>query len=188
MNNMFYLLISTSLFFMFGCNSETSTNEKQSESTEEVKPEKLSDFESPCELLQLEDVRKILELKSDISIKNDDKMYTHRTCKYEWEDGSMIKSQQIGTQTVSYEIPSEVMVVVARDASEANYRTVTNKVYKDPEELSGIGDLACWGANMNQLSFLKDGLFFHVHVMVSQDKAVNREKAIEFAKLIDSRL
>lgn len=188
MNYLFHLFFSVSIVLFSGCNSDSVKTESKTENKETNETPKLTDFESPCELLLEKDVRSVLNLKAELAIKNDDKMYTHRTCKYQWEDGSMIKSQVVGTQTVSYEIPSQIMVVVARDATEANYETVTKKVYKNPEDISGIGERARWGDNMNQLSFLKNGLFFHVHVMVSQDNAVNREKAIELAKIIDSRI
>ena len=57
---------------------------------------KSSDFESPCELISLEEVKKRCNLDASVEISVEDKVYTYPTCTFNWKDGKLTKLMDIG--------------------------------------------------------------------------------------------
>ena len=64
----------------------------------------------------------------------------------------------------------------------------STKVYKQPQAVPNLGDIAIWDSRMSQMSFLSQGYMFHVHVKVSNDDQGNMKKAIEVSNVIASKL
>jgi len=52
------------------------------------------------------------------------------------------------------------------------------------EEIAGVGDAATWYANSSELKVFYSGLTFTLVADISEDKILNRQKAIELAKSI----
>jgi len=138
---------------------------------------------SPCELITLDVIKSYIDIPDGINVKSEDKMLTYPTCTFQWKDGIRKQSQTIGTTEVSYDVESKVLIVLVKDAKNSMFDRSTS-VYKNPEELLGLGERAVWGDNMNQLTFLSGGMMMHVHVQVDNDKSVNRKHAIELTKHI----
>lgn len=53
-----------------------------------------------------------------------------------------------------------------------------------PEEMSGVGEAATWYPNFSELKVFYNGLSFALVVDISEDKSLNRKKAIELAEMI----
>jgi hypothetical protein len=179
-------LIGLSLIALFGLISLTNCVQDSAEgdklkSEETANPSSSSSVESPCELVTVEDVISFLSIPDGIEVNMEDKMLTYPTCTFKWKDGVWKKSQVIGTQTISYDMEAKVTLVLVQDAKSSMFDRSTT-VYKNPEELSGLGERAVWGDNMNQLTFLSGSTMMHVHVFASDDKSENRKHAIEIAK------
>ncbi|MBR9978491.1 MAG: hypothetical protein KFH87_10415 [Bacteroidetes bacterium] len=138
-------------------------------------------FESPCELISLEVVKSHIPIPEGINVIKEDEKLTYPTCTFKWKDGIRKKSQTIGTTVVEYDIESKVLIVLVKDANSSMFDRSTS-VYKNPEELTELGERAVWGENISQLTFLSKGVMMHVHVQVDNDKSVNRKHAIELTK------
>ena len=148
---------------------------------------KSSDFDSPCELISLEEVKKRFNLNASIEISLDDKVYTYPTCTFNWKDGKVTKLMDIGGQKMEIELDSKLLIVMVKDANESKYETSIS-VYSDGQNEGGIGDKATWSAKRAQLTFLFNSYLFHVHVRASNDDAVNKKDAIEIAGDIIAKL
>lgn len=133
-----------------------------------IENSKSSDFDSPCELISLEEVKKRFDLDASIEISVEDKDYTYPTCSFNWNDGKLL-------------------IIMVKDASESNYETSIS-VYPDGQNEDSIGDKACWSAKRAQLTFLFNSYLFHVHVRASNDDVVNKKVAIEIAGDIIAKL
>ncbi len=171
-----------SLLMVFACSAE-SKNPKEDNSSAKNESQKMEVPDSPCEIVSSEDIRAIIGVESSFEIAMKDKDYTYPTCTFEWEDKKVTKSMEIGGKPMEIEMPSEVMIVLVKDANEEKFNRST-QVYKDGVEVNGVGEIAMWGNGMAQLTFLKGSVMIHVHVKVDNDDAINKEKAIDIAKLI----
>jgi len=148
---------------------------------------KSSDFDSPCELISLEEVKKRFSLDASIEISLEDKVYTYPTCTFNWKDGEVTKLMDIGGQKMEIELDSKLLIVMVKDANESNYE-MSISVYSDGQNEGDIGDKATWSAKRAQLTFLSNSYLFHVHVRASNDDAVNKMNAIEIARDILTKL
>jgi hypothetical protein len=169
------LIIACMPLLLIGCNSNETSSETNHRSEESERPntEAKKSVDSPCELVSLADVRGMFSVPEELAIDMDDRVLTFPTCSFEWEDGKVITTMKVGDNEVKVQRPSTVMIVMVKGASESMYNTST-KVYKDIEELSGLGSMASWGNQMSQLTFLAGNHLFHVHVKVSTDDAANK--------------
>jgi len=70
---------------------------------------------------------------------------------------------------------------------EVGGRKHTSQVDYD-DWMEGVGDRAAWAPKLSQLSVAARGVVFHVGVEVTDDAAVNRERAIELARRIAAGL
>lgn len=173
------------MFAIVACSEPTKTDEKSEQQTASIAS--LKTLVSPCEIVSEKDIRTIFALDNNVEIDDNDREVTHKTCSFEWKTGKLKRSQTIGKQVVEYEVPEKVLIVLAKNVSESGFERSTS-VYKEAENLEGLGKMAKWGPNMNQVSFLVDDYLFHVHVFTSDDKAENKENAIHIAKLMLERL
>ena len=169
-----------------GSNNNTATVPND-DNTETAKGESVTGYESPCELVSLDDVIKLFAIPEDLDIEHKDRVLTYPTCSFVWKDGKVVKTMQVGSNTMDIEMPSKVMIVMVKDANESMYQTSV-KVYKDIESVDNVGDMASWGTAMTQLTFLSHHYLFHVNVKTSNDDVENKARAIELAHLIIGKL
>ena len=58
------------------------------------------DFDSPCELISMEEVKKRFNLDESVEISLEDKAYTYPTCSISWKDGKVTKTMDVGGQSI----------------------------------------------------------------------------------------
>lgn len=188
MKQQLFLIIAYLSLCFTACNSNSeSTQSEQKDKPLEVLKGNKSGFESPCELISVEEVRGFFSVPEDIDIEMEDKVYTHPTCSFEWQDGKVVSTMEAGGRQVELKKPSELMVVMVFPAKEFMYNTAI-KVYKDIETVPDVGEMASWGNQMSQLTFFSGKYLFHVHVKASNDDAANRAKAMKVARFIMKQL
>jgi len=142
---------------------------------------------SPCELISVDDVKSICNVSNEVEIVQEDKVYTHPTCTFEWKDGKVTHVMSVGGRDMTIDLPSEVMIVMVSNSNEKMFGQSTS-VYKDGVSVDEVGEKAMWGIKMSQLTFLSNGYMFHVHIKVSDDNEDNKQKAIEVAHLLSSKI
>ena len=175
-----FLLFTTISFLFFACNS----GEGESDSTTVSKIEKsVKNITSPCEIITLNDIKDFFKIQDTTEVKVSDKSVTFPSCSYEWGKDVVMDQITVANKTIEYGAPAKVMIVMAKDIPDDGFERSTS-VYKDAEEISGIGEKAIWGAKMSQLTFLIKKTLFHVNVKASSDKEKNKNDAISLSKLI----
>ena len=142
---------------------------------------------SPCELLSEADIKKQFSLPDDAVAEIQDVVRTYPTCFYKWESITVPIVKVMSGTELTLDYPSEISLVLVAKANQAMFETST-KVYKDGEQVEGLGDMAMWGKQMSQLTFLAKGNMMHLHVMMSVDAIENKENAIVLAKKIIAKL
>ncbi len=182
------LLIAVVFLFLLACNNkENKTNTTQNEITKKnTIPEKSSNINSPCELISMDDVKRIFTV-AEHPIEMKDVVYTYPTCVYKWEDGKVTWTQSIAGQEIKGNTPSEVLIVMVKNSNENMYNR-SIKVYKKSQIIPNLGDIAVWDSRMSQLTFLSNNYMFHVHVKVSNEETENKNKAIEVSNFIIKNL
>ncbi|WP_132213841.1 hypothetical protein [Mariniflexile fucanivorans] len=182
-----HLIIILFSMLVLACNNKASkANTNQNKIAEEnTMLEKSSTITSPCELISMEEVKSMFRI--DLHMENKDVVYTYPTCIYRWEDRKFTKSVTFGGQEIKSTMPSEVLIVMVKNATEAMFNQSTT-VYKQPQEISHLGSRAVWDSRISQLTFLSNKYMFHVHVKVSNNDTENKEKAVEVSKLIIGKL
>lgn len=181
-------LIFLCITLVFACNNKgNKSNTLQNNGVDKIdQTAKNKGIKSPCELISMEEVKSMFET-TEYPIEMKDVVYTYPTCIFKWEDGKIITSVSFGGQEIKSTRPSEVLIVMVKNANEDMFKRSTS-VYKQPEEISNIGTMAVWDARMSQLTFLSNKYIFHVHVKVSNNALENKEKAIEVSKLIIGKI
>ena len=179
------LLIMLFAGLAIACNSKVNkSNALQNEiANQSVKSTAIN---SPCDLISTEEVKRMFAT-AEYPIDVKDVVYTYPTCIFKWEDGKITTSLSFGGQEIKSNKPSEVLVVMVKQANEAMFKQSTS-VYKQPQDISNLGAMAIWDARMSQLTFLSNKYMFHVHVKVSNNGIENKEKAIEVSKLIIGKI
>jgi len=184
------LTFSLSLsLFIFSCSNSADPTEVVIEKVVNEVVTENSDIllGSPCELISVDDVKSICNVSNEFKIVQEDKVYTHPTCTFNWEDGKVTHAMNVGGRDITTDIPSEVMVVMVSSSNEEMFGRSTS-VYKDGVSVDKVGQKAMWGIKMSQLTFLSNGYMFHVHIKVSNDNEDNKQKAIEIAHLLISKV
>lgn len=185
------LLLITACILGIACgNSETSKSENQTEAvaTEKaVEPIATESASSPCGFVTDAKIKEVLGIPADATTEMRDVMRTYPTCFYKWESVMFSTKKTIAGKEVSLDFPAEVTIVLVKNASEKMFETST-KVYRDGKAQEGIGDMAMWGTQMSQLTFLAKGTMIHLHVKVTGDATANKAKAMELAALIVEKL
>ena len=64
-------------------------------------------------------------------------------CNYEWGTDLVVRTIQAGGRDIEVKEPAKVVLVVATDVTADNFQTST-AVYRDPQDVAGIGDMARW--------------------------------------------
>lgn len=182
------VLIVLLIALVFACNNkESETNTPQNKIADKNgKSKKPVAINSPCDLISMEEVKRMFAI-TEYPIEMKDVVYTYPTCIYSWEDGKITTSATIAGQEIISKLPSEVLIVMVKNANEDMFKRATS-VYKQPEEISNMGTRAVWDVKMSQLTVLSNSYMFHVHVKVSNNVAENKEKAIEVSKLIIEKI
>lgn len=174
--------------FIFACSGDVDNNSStESNESEESKSYSEVSFDSPCQLISVEEVASICDVSSEFEIIQQDKDFTYPTCIFEWEDKKVSSVMSVGGQDITIDRPSEVMLVMVEDANNNMFKQSAS-VYKDGAGIDGVGDIAIWGTKMSQMTFLSNGYMFHLKLKVSNDAEDNKQKAIEVAKLIIGNL
>lgn len=176
MRNLFFILAS--FILLTSCGGGSSSNEKSTKSTKPTKP---------CSFLTEAEIKEVLSLPEDAPTTMEDVVYTYPTCSYEWETLIYEKPTTISGQDMVLEYPYTLMIVTVANANKSMYEK-SIVVYKDGENVSGLGEMAMWGDSMSQVTFLSDGYMIHLSLKVSADNKDNKDKAIELAKLVKERL
>jgi len=137
----------------------------------------------PCDWVNAEELRDLMEVPKSIEIEMEARDYTFPACSFEWKDGKVIKTMEVAGRTMEIESPSEVMVVLVKEATAEKFERST-QVYKDGTAEAGIGDEAVWGAEMSQLTFRKGTVMMHIHVKADNESSVNKKKALFIAEFL----
>tara|TARA_R110002167_G_scaffold29771_5_gene99104 strand:+ start:1087 stop:1611 length:525 start_codon:yes stop_codon:yes gene_type:complete len=167
-------------------------NKSSKRSVEDKNPQgdaiAVNDMEkSPCELLTESEIKKSLSIPNEAVTEFKDVVRTYPSCFYKWEAFTFSKSRKLGGQEVSVDYPTEVGIVVVKNATEKMFQTST-KVYKDGQAQQGIGEMAVWGTRMSQLTFLAKGKMIHLNVSMSNVVNENKAQALSLAALIINKL
>jgi hypothetical protein len=182
------ILAAISVLLVLACGSkENKANPTQNEVTDKsVRSKSSSSLVSPCDLITMDDIKNIFAL-TGYPIETQDKVLTHPTCIYKWEDGKVFSFRKIADQEIKMERPSEVLIVMVKGSTEDMFNRSTT-VYKQPHMVPDLGDMAVWDTRMSQLTFLSHDFLFHVHVKVTNEDLDNKKMAIEVSNLIIERL
>lgn len=170
------LLIIYIFVFTLACNNSDNDKDKTSKDVKEV-----------CALVTEAEIKGILGIPEEAASEIEEADPTYPTCFYTWESVTFIKIMNIAGTDLELPYPAKATLVSVKNANETMYNA-SIKVYKEAETVSGIGDMATWGPNLSQLTFVAKGHMMHVNVQVSADTPDNKEKAIKLAKLIIERL
>lgn len=189
-HNLNFIEMKNLLIVLFGfmlitsCGGNSSKTESQKTESGKVKS---SESISPCSLLSEVEIKDVLSLPKDALTTMENAVYTYPTCSYEWETLVYEKNTTIGGQQMALEYPYKLMVVLVANADKSMYDKST-VVYKNGENISGLGEMAIWGDDMSQVTFLSDGSIIHLSLKISGNNSENKDKAIELAKLVEKRL
>jgi len=169
--------------FAVACSSSTESSDGSGEKATNNTAQKASVPDSPCDWINADDMRSLMNVGSEYEISMEAKDYTFPACSFRWEDNKVVKNMEVGGRQMSIDMPSEVLVVLVKDADAAKFQRSV-KVYKDGEAVSGYGDEAMWGEQMHQLTFRKGNVMMHVNVKADNDDAVNKANAEKIAKFL----
>lgn len=175
-------LLSVGLLLAACGGEEKSTEDSILEMAEELVDE-VSIPGSPCDWINADDLRSIMDVPTEFEISMEAKDYTYPACSFRWEDEKVVKSMDMGGRTMEMTMPSEVMVVLATEITPEKFQRSV-KVYQDGEAVDGVGDEAMWGDQMHQLSFRKGSVMLHVNVKADNDNAVNKANALKIADFL----
>lgn len=172
-------IASLSFITLFACSSDAKDDQSEDSAAKTENGAKAVP-DSPCQIVNADDLRGILKVPQSFTINMEDKMLTYPTCKFKWDDKYVRVMDMSGT-SVNIDMEPEVMIVMVTNCTAAMFERST-QVYKDGVNIDNVGDQAIWGERMNQLTFRNGGIMMHVNVAVSTDSAVNKESAIKIAK------
>ena len=175
------VFIITAFILLSSCVNNKSKDVNNSSKDKSLK------IESPCSLVSEAEIKEILSLPQDAVTTKEDVDYTYPTCSYEWETLMYVKNMTMSGQELELEYPYKLMIVLVANADDSMFEQST-VVYKDGENIAGLGEMATWGDSMSQLTFLSGGSMIHLNLKISDNANENKEKAIKLAKLIEERL
>ena len=157
-------------------------------STEEMQEVKMTAHskvdQSPCNVLTDAEIKKALAIPADVETNTIKESTPYPVCYYKWE-----------SITFPYEVfngrmadhPAELSIVWAVHVNKKLYEQSIS-VYKDPEKINYVGEMATWSKKMGQITFLKEGNLIHVKAETSADEDSNKSKTIKIAKLFAEKL
>ena len=178
MKKYLFIIAMFSLSIACGNNKPISSDDNENTKVEAAPVVELE--KSPCDLVSDADIRKLFSIPENVLTEIKDAERTYPTCFYKWENITFSKTKQIGGNEISIDDPTELTIVLVKNATEQMFKTSTS-VYKDGQAQNGIGDMAIWGVKMTQLTFLSEGYMIHVNVNMSSVDMENKEIAIKLA-------
>lgn len=181
------LLVSCSL--LVACNSDESApaGASSDSTTKPAATESARALSSACQLLGSDDIRTRFNIDAATEVKMDEGGGAFPSCSWEWGTDVVVRTIRAGGRDIQVGEPAKVMLVVARGVGPEGFQTSTS-VYKDAQDVPGIGEQARWGATMSQLSVLSRGTLAHIHVKADSDPETNRQHAIELARIVLQKL
>lgn len=167
---------------LVACNNATSESATASPSgaSQAASKSRLGTLSSACEIFTPDEIKQLFNIAHDVELRVAKGNGTFPNCSYEWGKDLVVRTIQAGGQDIEVRDPAKLTLVVAQGISPANF-DVSTSVYKDAEDMPGLGDMARWGSSMSQLSVLSGGNLFHINVRVSSDRAERKSKAVEMA-------
>lgn len=169
------IFVLTSFIFISCAGAENSNDNKEIVNGDHTS--KSDQFDSPCEIISIEDVKKVFNLDGSTEITIDNTQSSFPTCRFKW----------IGVNKIDVFIDSELLIVMVENAHERMY-TQSTASYSDAVDVSDVGEMAVWSDKRDQLTFLSNKYLFHVHARASNDDAKNKDDAITIANMIISQL
>jgi len=173
------LLIISILISATACKNNENPNSMTNKTAKEEK--------KACDLITETEIKNLLAIPDSAVTLIENEAPTHPTCFYTWESVIYTRTRNIGGQDLNLEYPAKASIVLVENANEGMYKASLN-AYKDPQGENGIGDMATWGADLSQLTFVAKDFLVHINVKVASDENDNKEKAIKLAKLVIDRL
>jgi len=173
------LILILGLLTFFSSCENGSNSEANKESNE---PMLIAD-KLPCDLITEAEIKTICGIPENIKSTIENKERTYLSCFYKWEEHTYNRVMQLGGNNVDIPVPVEMSIVPVKNATKAMFETST-KVYKDGEIIDGIGDMAIWGSQMSQITFLAKGQMIHLHLDMSDNPETDKEMALKIAAII----
>ena len=136
---------------------------------------------SACQIFSNDDIRAHFGIDAATELKVDEGGGAFPSCSYEWGTDLVVRTIRAGGQEIQVSDPAKLMLVVARGVGPEAFKASTS-VYKDAQDIPGIGEQARWGTAMSQLTFLSGSNLVHINVKADSDPETNRQKAIELAQ------
>jgi len=170
-----------------GCSQEEGKTESTASSPGatpgQVAQAGLDSISSACQIFTPADIKGFFSIPAESELKISEGGGVFPSCAYEWGKDLVVRRIKAGGQDIEVKEPAKVMLVVAKSANADRFTTST-AVYKDAEDMPGIGDMARWGASMSQLTFLSGRHLFHVNVKAHSNPAENKKMAVDLSRLL----
>lgn len=183
MRNPLYLTMLLPCFLLLACQDggdrDTGAGPapaSQSAPAQRAGASALKGLDSACAIFSDDEIRGFFDIAEGTELKVSRSGQAFPACNYEWGKDLVVRQIQAGGRDIEVRDPAKVMLVVAPDVTADNFQTST-AVYRQPQDVSGIGDMARWDEGMSQLSFLAGADLFHINVKASSDPAENRRLA-----------
>jgi hypothetical protein len=182
------------IFISFSISSDAFSMSHQNDAVtpfhgEETEEVGLSNKEekSPCNLISEKEIKRLFSIPENVETEIENTLRTYPTCFYKWESIKFSETKKFGNNEISIDYPTELTIVLVKNATEKSYEA-SIKAYRDGQSQNGIGEMATWGGQMSQITFLSHGYLIHVHAKKSAIETENKEIAIKIAELIINKL
>lgn len=180
-----YLVLPLFIFFISCGEESTSTNKEaknnqQKETTDNIK----SEISDACELITVEEIQKTFNPVNEVQYKESRSSFP--TCIYQWKSSQKIE-KEISGKMISYDGENMVTIVIGSSKANDDKFKQSTSVYKDAVEVS-IAQKALWSEEMHQLTIMQNQYLIHVNVEYYDQKNMNKDKALELAEIILSKL
>lgn len=190
-----YLILSLACLLLAACNGSGSQEGAepaagqpgQSTPAQRSGASAVKGVDSACALFSSDEIREVFQIPGETELKVSKSGQAFPACNYEWGTDLVVRTIQAGGRDIEVKEPAKVVLVVATDVTADNFQTST-AVYRDPQDVAGIGDMARWDDGMSQLSVLAGADLFHINVKASSDKEENRRQAEAVARRLLQKL
>lgn len=175
-----------SCFVLAGCNggeTEAVTASPEAAPVKASKSNGLKGLGSACEIFTTAEIRDLFGIEEATGLQVSESGATFPACSYEWGENLIVRTVSAGGKEYEISEPAKVMLVVAQGVPAGAFETSTS-VYKDAEDVPGIGDMARWGTSMSQLTVLADANLFHINVKASSNREENRTMAMDLSEML----
>ena len=149
-------------------------------------PERRQAAGSACELFTSDEIKSAFGIAAGVELRVKETRSAFPACSYEWGEDLVVRTLKVANQEIEVREPATAMLVVAEGVNPGGFETSTS-VYKDAEDVPGIGDMARWGTAMSQLSVLHGSTLYHVNVKASSSPEENRALALALGRRLVAR-